>query len=81
MKCYFREGDGEWVKGHIYNVNHHCLRICAEKGKMETGIDLYNAEVRFYDTVIVVAGYSPREDGSYQPRSFDVSGGWVKPRA
>ena len=82
MKCYFREGDGEWVKGYIMTT--HSNRIVHLKQDLHLGtysVELRGAEILFPNDWMIVTGYTQIDENEHALRSFDVSGGWVKPKA
>lgn len=83
MKCYYRIGDGEWIKGFVQSlsgateVNFHSR---SESGTVENQITLGSRpEVLFCGSYMIVTGLVSQKDGLYKLVSVDVSGGWVKP--
>lgn len=83
MKCYYRIGDGEWIKGFVQSlaggtqVNFHSR---SASGTVENQVTLGGKpEVLFFGSYMNVTGYVSQKDGLYKLVSVDVSGGWVKP--
>lgn len=82
MKCYFRLGDDEWVKGHIYSLHgNREIHFTSEPNGIVKEFYIINPEIGFFSRYFCLTGYMPVEDkGCYQVVSVDVSGGWVKPK-
>ena len=86
MKCYYRIGDGPWIKGFVQSLaggTQVSFNSRTDDGRVENEITLHSSpEILFFGPWMAVTGYVPvkGEDSTYKLVSLDVSGGWVKPK-
>jgi len=79
MKCYFRIGDRDWIKGQIEGQHQIVVEKVDEQGfHVEVTLDAPSFMFALPDRFIIT-GYNHVGDGAYSLVSVDISPGWRKP--
>jgi len=81
MKCYYRVGDGEWIKGHVTS----CGAIDVYLSRVpQAGQDIYfrSPEILFVNEGLLVTGHQKvkNKEYLYELITVKVSCGWVMPK-